>query len=147
MEKEIKYIIILTIILVITTIFYTLIYNHIYLGDYIIQEQWINSSYEGNVYCDNCLWIRFSEGCNRYPVYYFENQHEIDNRFKNNDIVNINFNGKYVKGITKAYKYNYKCNYDIDLTFYYGFFIIVFMILLIFGYWIYVVIVEEKMIL
>ena len=88
-------------------------YQHYYMGDYIVQEQWINSSYEGEVYCDNCLWIRFYEGCNRFPVYYFEGQHEFDKRFNYKDVVNINFrniNGRdYITSVNKAVKYRTKC--------------------------------------
>jgi len=107
-------IVLISFLITITLIFsISGLYEIYYMGEYIIQEQWINSSYEGEVYCDNCLWIRFSEGCNRYPVYYFENQHELDNRFNYGDVVNINFrnvNGKeYVKSVNKAIKYRFKC--------------------------------------
>ena len=110
MKKKINVFILIGILLIVGLGFF---YFNFIMGDYIIQEQWINSSYEGKFYCDNCLWIRFSEGCNRYPVYYFENQHELDNRFNYGDVVNINFrnvNGKeYVKSVNKAIKYRFKC--------------------------------------
>jgi len=99
----------LILILTIMGIFGYIYYLQDYMGDYIIQEQWINSSYEGKYYCDNCLWIKFYEGCNRYPVYYFENQHEFDDRFSFGDVVNINFKDGYVNGITLARKYRSKC--------------------------------------
>jgi hypothetical protein len=84
-------------------------YQNYYLGDYIVQKQWISSDYKNNTYCDNCLWVELSEGCNRYPVYYFENQHKFDERLLIGQVVNINFNGKYVKGISLAHKYRTKC--------------------------------------
>jgi len=84
------------------------LYNHYYIGDYIIQRQWISSDD-----CDECLYIEFYEGCNRYLIYYFENEHELNPRFSFGDVVNINwreFKGKnYIKGITKAKKYRTEC--------------------------------------
>ena len=48
------------------------------MGDYIIQRQWISSVDENNkTYCDECLWIEFYEGCNRYMTYYFENEYNL----------------------------------------------------------------------
>jgi len=85
------------------------LYDTFYMGDFIVKEQWINSSYQGLRMCDNCLFIRFYEGCNLYPVFYFENQHEFDNRFNNGDAVNIIFQGHYIRGIIKATKYRNKC--------------------------------------
>jgi len=112
--KDWKMVLIGFLIVMIPLFLIGIVYQNYYTGDYIIQEQWINSSYEGKVYCDNCLWIRFSEGCNRYPVYYFANQNELDNRFNYGDIVNINFknvDGKeYVKSVNKAIKYREKCS-------------------------------------
>ena len=112
--KDWKMVLISFLIVMIPLFLIGIVYQNYYMGDYIIQEQWINSSYEGKVYCDNCLWIRFSEGCNRYPVYYFANQNELDNRFNYGDIVNINFknvDGKeYVKSVNKAIKYREKCS-------------------------------------
>jgi len=114
-EKGDWKIVLISFLIIMTPVFLIVFaYQNYYMGDYIIQEQWINSSYEGKVYCDNCLWIRFSEGCNRYPVYYFENQYELDNRFNYGDVVNINFrtvNGKeYVNLVSKAIKYRTKCS-------------------------------------
>lgn len=100
------YIVILVLALIVSVNY---LYQNYYMGDYIIQKQWINSSYQGQKYCENCLWIEFYEGCNRYPVFYFENQHELDNRFIVGSIVNINFNGDYVKGVYSAKRYRTKC--------------------------------------
>lgn len=109
-----KYVLIAFFIVMVPVFLIGFIYQNYYMGNYFIQEQWINSSYQGQEYCDNCLWIRFSEGCNRYPVYFFANQHELDTRFNYGDVVNINFrnvNGKdYVSSVDKAYKYRYKCS-------------------------------------
>ena len=50
---------------------------------------------------------------NKRKVYYFENQHEYDNRLSVGDIVNIKFNKvngiNYIKHITNAKKYRSKC--------------------------------------
>jgi len=104
---------------ILTTFLSFYIYQSYYLGDYIIEEQWINSSYQGKLYCDNCLWIKFSEGCNRYPVYYFENQHTFDNRFSKGSIVNINLVNGYIKGINLARRYETKCYSEMDLNNYF----------------------------
>ena len=83
------------------------LYNHYYLGNYIIQKQWLSSND-----CDNCLYIEFYEGCNNYLTYYFEYEYELNPRFSSGDIVNINwrkYEGKYyINGITKAKKYRTK---------------------------------------
>ena len=90
-------------------------YQNYYMGDYIVQRQWISSVSEdsNNTYCDECLWIEFYGGCNRYIKYYFENQHEFDERFSKGSIVNINwreFEGKnYIRGIKLAKEYRSKC--------------------------------------
>lgn len=82
-------------------------------GDYIIQNQWIASDYNNISYCDNCLWIEFYEGCNRYSTYYFEEQHELDKRFIIGTPVNIDFkqyNDKfYIEQINPAKRYRSKC--------------------------------------
>ena len=88
------------------------------MGNYVVQKQWISSEYNNQTYCDNCLWIEFSEGCNRYPVYYFENQHEFDKSLDFGKVVNINFNGEYIKGVSIAHKYRAKCFYEYDYLFY-----------------------------
>jgi len=90
-------------------------YQNYYMGDYIIQRQWVSSVQEKTniTYCDDCLWIEFYEGCNRYLTYYFENEHEINPRFDIGSVVNINWkkiDGKtYIKGIKNAKKYRSKC--------------------------------------
>ena len=53
-----------------------------FIGHYKIDSYWIGNDSNGIKYCNNCLWIRFDEGCNRYKDYYFENQHELDTRLK-----------------------------------------------------------------
>jgi len=106
-----KYIILICFIFAFSISF---IYQNFYMGDYIIQKQWISSGDEETniTYCDNCLWIEFSEGCNRYFTYYFENEHEINPRFDVGSVVNINWkkiNGRnYIKGILNAKKYRRK---------------------------------------
>lgn len=125
MEKTTKQTIIFTISLIGIVVLYTFIYNNFYLGDYIVQKQWIASDYNNHTYCDKCLWIEFYEGCNRYQTYFFENQHEFDNRLEVGKVVNINFNGDYIKGVSIAKKYNTKCFQELDLTYYLGFFLIV----------------------
>ena len=125
MEKLTKKIIIFGIFLIGVLFLYSYLYSNFYLGDYIVQEQWINSSYEGKNYCDNCLWIRFSEGCNRYPVYYFKSQHEFDERLSLGKVVNINFRGDYIQGVSVAKKYRTKCFQEIDLTYNLGLFLII----------------------
>ena len=134
MKKQTKQIIIFVISLIVVIVLYTFIYNNFYLGDYIIQRQWLASEYNNYSYCDKCLWIEFSEGCNRYPVYYFKNQHEFDKRLSIGKVVNINFNGDYIKGISIAKKYKTKCFQELDLTYYSGFFLIVFISLGIFAF-------------
>ena len=78
------------------------------MGDYIIQEQYISSDD-----CDNCLYIKVYEGCNRYHTYYFQNEHIINERFSKGDVVNIRFRSfegeSYVNGIKQAIKYRTKC--------------------------------------
>jgi hypothetical protein len=90
---------------------YILISKYVY-GDYKIDSFWINSSYEGKEYCDNCLWIRFDEGCNRYKTFYFETQHELDKRLEIGMPVDIYFNKDKgtIKYVAPRLKYNYKCS-------------------------------------
>lgn len=109
--KSKSYIIIIIIIMIIGLVLIIgdyFLYNHYYMGDYIIQGQWISSND-----CDECLYIEFYEGCNRYLTYFFEREHELNPRFSKGDVVNINwrwFEGNYyVNGITKARKYRSKC--------------------------------------
>ena len=110
-DMKCKYIILICFIFAFSISF---IYQNFYMGDYIIQKQWISSGDEETniTYCDNCLWIEFSEGCNRYFTYYFENEHEINPRFDVGSVVNINWkkiNGRnYIKGILNAKKYRRK---------------------------------------
>ena len=132
MVKTTKQTTIFLISLVGIIILYTFIYNNFYLGDYIVQKQWISSDYNNYTYCENCLWIEFSEGCNRYPVYYFENQHEFDERLSLGSIVNIRFNGNYVRSVDLAHKYMTKCFSEFDYTFYGIMFLIIVIFLVIF---------------
>ena len=125
MKKTTKQTIIFIIFIIGIIILYTFIYNNFYLGDYIVQKQWIDSDYNNHTYCDKCLWIEFYEGCNRYQTYFFENQHEFDNRLEVGKVVNINFYGDYIKGISTAKKYDTKCFQELDLIYYLGFFLIV----------------------
>ena len=68
-------------------------------GYYSISDMWIGSNDSQNItYCDECLWIKFYEGCNRYKTYYFEEQHELDYRLEIGMPVDIflkEVNGKY----------------------------------------------------
>ena len=128
MENK-KHLIIVGISSIWIIILYIFIYNNLYLGDYIVQKQWIDSNYHNQTYCENCLWIKFYEGCNRYPVYLFSNQHEFDKRLSLGSVVNIRFNGNYVRSVDLAYKYRAKCFSEIDLTFYAGLFLILFLYL------------------
>jgi hypothetical protein len=132
MKEHTKQTIIFIISLIGIIILYTLIYNNFYLGDYIVQKQWISSDYNNRTYCENCLWIEFSEGCNRYPVYFFGNQHELDKRLPLGSIVNIRFSGNNVKSIDLAYKYRRKCFSEWDYTFYLLLFLIIIIFLLIY---------------
>ena len=109
MEKQKKYYILAVISVLVLAFSINFLYQNYYMGNYIVQKQWISSDYNNKTSCENCLWIEFYEGCNRYPVYYFENQHELDNRFTIGSVVNINFNGEYVKGVYSAKRYRYKC--------------------------------------
>ena len=61
------------------------------VGEYLINSYWIGNESNGVKYCDNCLWIKFDEGCNRYKTFYFETQHELDNRLEIGMPVSINF--------------------------------------------------------
>jgi hypothetical protein len=101
------------------------IYHNYYLGDYIIRDMNIGNTYNGETgqkYCDNCLWIKFDEGCNREFTSYFENQHELDERLKIGQSVRIDFwncgeNGGErgcIKGVYPTPKYNYKCFTSIE---------------------------------
>lgn len=114
MEKTTKQTIVFIISLIGIIILYTFIYNNFYLGNYIVQKQWIDSNYNNQTYCESCLWIEFSEGCNRYPIYFFENQHEFDKRLSLGSIVNIRFNGNYVRSVDLAHKYRTKCFSEFD---------------------------------
>jgi len=125
MIKTTKQTIIFTISLIGIIVLYTFIYNNFYLGDYVVQKQWIDSNYNNQTYCESCLWIEFSEGCNRYPVYFFENQHEFDTRLSLGSIVNIRFDGNYVRGVDLAYKYRTKCFSEFDYSYYLILFLIV----------------------
>ena len=86
-----------------------------YYGYYKIDKQWIASVDEKTniIYCDECLWIRFYEGCDRYFIYYFEEEHETNSIFEDGDPINIKFireDGQYlIKGIKRAVKYANKC--------------------------------------
>lgn len=100
---------ILVLIIFLISFFINYLYQEYYMGNYIIQDQWISSGYNNKTYCEDCLWIKFYEGCDRYNTYYFENQHELDSRFKSGSVVNIYFNGEYIRGINLAKKYRTKC--------------------------------------
>lgn len=77
-----------------------------YYGDYKINNMWIGNESNGVRYCNDCLWIEFDEGCNRYKTYYFENQHEFDNRLKIGQPVDISFsNNGYVRHLSPRIKY------------------------------------------
>ncbi len=134
MKKTTKQTIIFVIALIGVLFLYSYIYNSYYIGDYIVQKQWLASEYNNLTYCDNCLWIEFYEGCNHYQTYFFENQHEFDKRLSIGKVINIHFNGDYIRGITTAKKYNTKCYQGIDHTFYGGLFLI---ILILFGLFIF----------
>lgn len=118
MEKHTKQFLIFITSLIGIIVLYTFVYNNFYMGNYIVQKQWISSDYNNQTYCENCLWIEFYEGCNRYKTYYFENQHEFDNRLDFGKIVNIKFNGYYIRSVNLAHKYRTKCFSEIDYTFY-----------------------------
>lgn len=79
-------------------------------GDYIIEKMWLNTT----DYCDNCLFIKFYEGCNRYSTYYFENQHEFDSRLEIGMPVDIKFKHtegrSFVRGVYPRDAYNAKCS-------------------------------------
>ena len=85
-------------------------------GYYKITDMWIgdNNKISNYSYCDNCLWIEFDEGCNRRIIYFFENQHEYDNRLEVGMPVDIRFrkvNGiKYMRGVIPRKEYDYKCS-------------------------------------
>lgn len=53
-----------------------------FVGNYKIDYYWIGNDSNGVRYCESCLWVRFDEGCNKYQDYYFENQHELDDRLE-----------------------------------------------------------------
>ena len=88
-----------------------MIYTNYYMGSYIIEEQRLgNFSRNGIYYCNNCLWINFYEGCNKYKEYFFETQHDFDERLKVGMPVNIKFNNNgFITNINKAVKYKNKC--------------------------------------
>lgn len=109
MLKRVKLLIIFLLIipLLFLTYHFYLFYNS---GDYKISDMWIGDNHKGGIsYCDSCLWIEFDEGCNRRKVYYFENQHQYDDRLNIGDYVNIKFNKvnniNYIKYVTNAKKY------------------------------------------
>lgn len=85
--------------------------NKYYYGDYIINDMWIGNESNGIKYCNNCLWIKFDEGCNHYRTFYFETQHDFDKRLKIGKPVDISFrsNGS-IKHISPRIKYDYKCS-------------------------------------
>lgn len=83
-----------------------LYYNDYYLGDYQISKIYFDSQ-EGE--CENCLHIEFYEGCNRYQVYYFVNQYELDERLSVGMSVNIKFRNGNIQGVFPATKYRSKC--------------------------------------
>jgi len=107
--------VILGIIIILLLILISFYYQNYYMGNYIIQDTWIASSGYGSnkTICNECLFIKFSEGCNRYSTYYFENEHILNPRLNVGYIVNIRFkevNGKYyIKNIDNAKKYRSKC--------------------------------------
>jgi len=118
MEDKLKnfLITVTTFLIVIISVFLICyVYQNYGKGDYIIERQWISSVQEKTniTYCDNCLWIEFYEGCNHYFTYYFQNEHEINPRFEEGSIVNINWktiNGKnYIHGIKNTKEYRNKC--------------------------------------
>ena len=112
MTENFGYILILIVLCIFLGIFY---YDQYYMGDYIIQRQWISSVSEktGVRWCDDCLWIEFYEGCNRYSTYYFKDQHIEDDRFQNKSIVNIDWydcgDKHCINNIKLANKYRMKC--------------------------------------
>jgi hypothetical protein len=86
------------------------LYQTLYVGDYKIDQIYFSSTdSRGIEYCDNCLWIVFYEGCNRYKTYYFENQHELDDRLYIGQPVNIKFNNGFIRHIQPAKRYRSKC--------------------------------------
>jgi hypothetical protein len=88
----------------------TYYYQTYYMGDYKIDQMYLSSTNpQGKEYCDNCLWIVFYEGCNRYKTYYFENQHEFDERLSVGQPVNIKFNNGHVRYVQPTKKYRIKC--------------------------------------
>lgn len=92
-----------TAILIFSLYFY---YNNYYLGDYQISKIYFDSQ-EGE--CEDCLHIEFYEGCNRYQVYYFANQYELDERLSVGMPVNIKFMNGIIQGVFPATKYRSKC--------------------------------------
>lgn len=113
MNNKIKYflLIIMSFLISISLVFIPMyIVNEYYFGDYKINKIYISSEFNGKVLCNQCLFIEFYEGCNRYKTYYFENQHQYDNRLNIGDVVDIKFN-KYgfVKSVNRRIKYANKC--------------------------------------
>lgn len=52
-------------------------------GEFTISDMYLaNCSKDGACLCDECLWIEFDEGCNHVQTYFFEGQHELDERLK-----------------------------------------------------------------
>lgn len=104
---------IIIFILCISSLSYILINSQ--KGDYIISEMWIgNNSENSNIQiCNNCLWIKFYEGCNRYSIYYFENEHNYNEKLKIDSPVQIyfiKFEGKnYISHIESKKFYRGKC--------------------------------------
>ena len=113
MKLMILSIIILGIIILSISIYLGVFTNK---GYYKITDMWIgnNNKVSNYSYCDNCLWIEFDEGCNRRITYFFENQHEYDNRLEVGMPVDIKFrevNGiKYMRGVIPRKEYDYKCS-------------------------------------
>lgn len=83
-------------------------------GSYSVSDMWIGSNNSQNITsCDECLWIKFYESCNRYKTYYFEEQHELDYRLEVGMPVDIFFreiNGKYyIREVIPRKEYKNKC--------------------------------------
>ena len=113
-SKIVFHIIVISVVCIMTIICLNFIGRLIYEGDYRISEMRLsNFSKEGKSYCNNCLWIEFYEGCNRYKEYYFENQHEYDNRLEVGMPVDISFrkvgDNAYIKKVTPRKEYASKC--------------------------------------
>jgi len=112
--KLMIFLIVILGIIILSISFYLGIFTN--KGYYKITDMWIgnNNKVSNYSYCDNCLWIEFDEECNRRITYFFENQHEYDNRLEVGMPVDIKFreiNGiKYVRGVIPRKEYDYKCS-------------------------------------